>query len=277
MRQSIIKKIHYTLVEIMVAMAILLLMMGFLFQFTIGAQRIWSASSRATSVFDTAQVIFQVLEQDIANAVTSDEPGRSLPFYLTDKNDGKGDLTCAMFSNMTSAEFSTTKAVTTVGTYPIVYMYKYWDGTDTAKTRYSNRLYRLPIDDTTLKKADGNDFTIGKPWYLYGADYNSSTDFFAAFKTIIDNQCDLSDFELIGRGIENLTILPAATSGFSPTSATASAHYTTAMPKVFKVIVTLYDPTADELDGDLNNINTPRGKRCAETRHTFTKVIFVNQ
>ena len=60
---------YYTLVEIMVAMAILVIMMGFLFQFAIGAQRIWSASESTSTTFDQAQIALQLLENDLQSVL----------------------------------------------------------------------------------------------------------------------------------------------------------------------------------------------------------------
>ncbi|MBR0460220.1 MAG: hypothetical protein IJJ26_13370 [Victivallales bacterium] len=279
MRKALIHKLHYTLVEVMVAMAVLVMMMGFLFQFTIGAQRIWSASSRSTAIFDTAQIIFQTFEQDLRNAVVSDEPQRAIPFYMHYPAGGKGDFTCGMFSNFTSGDANAAAPVTTVGTYPVLYAYKYWDGTDANKTKTSNKLYRIPIDNTTLRKRDGSTFNISYPWYLVGADYtsvSSSNDFFGAFLNTVTTACDMSDFELIGSGIEYITCGVNTTTGLHPTSANVANHYTTKMSNFYYLKFSLYDPAADDLEGSIDDENTPRGKRVAETRHTFSKVIFLD-
>ena len=82
----------YTLVELLVAVAILVIMMGFLFQFVIGAQRIWSASEKKASAFDTAQIAMDVIETDLHNmqyASDDDAPGRTMPFYLWKPSDNK--------------------------------------------------------------------------------------------------------------------------------------------------------------------------------------------
>ena len=57
----------FTLVELMVAMAILLLMMGFLFEFVIGAQRTWNASTGKTALFEQSQIVFEYLGKDLNN------------------------------------------------------------------------------------------------------------------------------------------------------------------------------------------------------------------
>ena len=59
----------FTLVELMVAMAILVIMMGFLFQFVNGARRIWMASTATAEAFDDAQIVLQTMENDLKKIV----------------------------------------------------------------------------------------------------------------------------------------------------------------------------------------------------------------
>jgi len=60
---------NFTLVELMVAMAILVIMMGFLFQFVNGARRIWTASASTAEAFDDAQIVLQVMENDLKHLI----------------------------------------------------------------------------------------------------------------------------------------------------------------------------------------------------------------
>jgi len=60
---------NFSLVELMVAMAILLIMMGFLFQFVNGARRIWMATTATAETFDDGQIALQVMENDLKNIV----------------------------------------------------------------------------------------------------------------------------------------------------------------------------------------------------------------
>jgi len=61
------RKHPFTLVEMMVAMAVLVIMMSFLFQFVIGAQRIWSSSSGTADTYDQASILLTYMQKDIAN------------------------------------------------------------------------------------------------------------------------------------------------------------------------------------------------------------------
>lgn len=63
----------FTLTEIMVAIAILLIMMGFLFRFVISAQRIFSASVSSNYHTEQAQAIYDLLSEDMKRIVVSEE------------------------------------------------------------------------------------------------------------------------------------------------------------------------------------------------------------
>ena len=75
------KKRAFTLVEIMVTMAILVVMMSFLFQYVIGAQRIFTSSNRQAVLFDDAQIVLGLMENDLQNMVVSNEPGKEIPMF----------------------------------------------------------------------------------------------------------------------------------------------------------------------------------------------------
>lgn len=64
---------NFTLLEILVAVAVLVIMMGFLFQFVISAQRVWAASTARTYMADQANIIFQLMAEDFSQMITIDE------------------------------------------------------------------------------------------------------------------------------------------------------------------------------------------------------------
>lgn len=263
---------QYTLVELLVAMAILVIMMGFLFQFVIGAQRIWHASEKTNYQFDYSQVVFDVMEQDLKAMQFSTYPGETMPFYMKrDPNtEGGGSykdyLTCAMFSNFTSSKYSPSNEASKVGTYPVIF---YFDSTH-------NKFYRCAIDDTSYKRNDGSAFIISNLCYLFGAEYKKNTDFFGYFKNNILNS-SLDQFDILAEGVENVEIgvffgdenEPSPPTHINPTSLNNSDHYANAKPKAFKITLTMYDKEADSLEGQA------RQKRRDETRRVFTKIIFL--
>ena len=64
------KQIHnhpYTLLEVLVAVAVLLIMMGFLFQFAGGAQKLWASSTARSEMSAKADAIFNLIGEDLEN------------------------------------------------------------------------------------------------------------------------------------------------------------------------------------------------------------------
>ena len=68
---------HYTLIEVLVAVAVLALMMSFLFQFTSGAQRIWTATNANTDITSNADAIFALLDEDLTQMIVDADAGMS--------------------------------------------------------------------------------------------------------------------------------------------------------------------------------------------------------
>lgn len=66
-------KHNFTLVEILVAVAILVIMMGFLFQFTGAAQKVWSANTARTEMSAQADAIFSLLAEDLEHIYIVEE------------------------------------------------------------------------------------------------------------------------------------------------------------------------------------------------------------
>jgi type II secretory pathway component PulJ len=80
-------KRHFTLIELMAAMVVLLIMMGFLFHFIINSQNLWSASERNARIYENAQVFFDLLDRDLGGAMASKVPGQEICFWIGDPSD----------------------------------------------------------------------------------------------------------------------------------------------------------------------------------------------
>lgn len=86
LNKSVNIKKSFTLIELMIAMAILIIMMGFLFQFLNSTQKLWSASNQSDIIFEQAQTFFEYLEKDLKGAIVQDEktnPGRGIPYWIS--------------------------------------------------------------------------------------------------------------------------------------------------------------------------------------------------
>lgn len=66
---------NFTLMEILVAVAVLVILMGFILQFTNSAQRLWAANTAITDMSAQAEAVFSILQQDIEHmyVVTEEE------------------------------------------------------------------------------------------------------------------------------------------------------------------------------------------------------------
>ncbi len=62
-----IRKNAFTLVEVLVAVAVLVIMMTFIFQYTASAQRLWAANTARTEMSAQADTLFSLLEQDLTH------------------------------------------------------------------------------------------------------------------------------------------------------------------------------------------------------------------
>ena len=261
----------YTLVELLVAVAILVIMMGFLFQFIIGAQRIWRASENKASSFDTAQVAMDVIETDLHNmqyANDAEAPGRTMPFYLWKKS--ADEIVMAFYADYKSSNYGAGDE-TKVGTYPVIYYY-FKDGAN------PGNLYRIALDgdiNFNFANASGANkpVTVSNLWYLYGAAYTTNTDFFS---TLITNafggtytEENLKEFDVLAENIESFEVdallgNKADQDDFNPSApnATREKRYAASKPKVVKLQMKI-DSNHDENKGGM------------VTTNSFTKVIFL--
>ena len=81
---------RFTLVELLAAMAVLIVLMAMLFTFFSSAQRAWSLTETNSRIYESAQILFDVMGRDLQAAVFSDEEGRRIPFYFGDESPGTG-------------------------------------------------------------------------------------------------------------------------------------------------------------------------------------------
>ncbi|MBR6060134.1 MAG: type II secretion system protein [Victivallales bacterium] len=256
------KKRAFTLVEIMVTMAILVVMMSFLFQYVIGAQKIFTASNRQAVLFDDAQIVLGLMENDLQNMVVSNEPGREIPMFYN-----KGSYTDADGNNKTyhilmivtsgeSTKLNNSEEVTLVGYYLVVYCYCEED----------EKLYRVAIDNKTAL-----DETNLKPWNFFGLDFVGNTTATERNALITKYASGMvtkmtSDYELMD-AVSAFRIIPLNSDDFD-----SSTHFAKVRPNAIKIELTLYD--AEKVSKDLPDERQEELKK--ENSRLFSKVIFFN-
>ncbi len=266
MQHSNIQKRYFTLVELMVAMGVLVIMMGFLFQFTIGAQRIWNASSKQTTAFSSAQVLMDVLNEDLQNMRYSNEEGETLPFYLHKEKDAHGNLnkvTLAFYADFSpSTGILDTKDESQIGTYPVIYYFEKGDGDAHCK------IHRCALDRDTYTLANGSNKPLTNPeqylWRLCGANFSSGTDYFDQLKnTLLGSTESLKLFDVLADNMQSfdVKVFFGGDSDFDPYAADKSKHYASVKPIAIKIQF--------ELESDNN------AKADEETKYSFSKVIFL--
>lgn len=81
---------HFTLIELLAAMAVLLLLMVMLFTFFASAQRAWSATETNTRIFENARLAFEIVGRDLQSAVCSQTTLQEIPF-LIGQHDANGN------------------------------------------------------------------------------------------------------------------------------------------------------------------------------------------
>ncbi|MBR5079571.1 MAG: type II secretion system protein [Victivallales bacterium] len=252
------KKRAFTLVEIMVTMAILVVMMSFLFQYVIGAQRIFTSSNRQAVLFDDAQIVLGLMENDLQNMVVSNEPGKEIPmFYHKGTYDSKTYHILMMVTSGESSKLSSSDEETLVGYYLVVYCYSEDD----------EKLYRVAIDN---KHALGPTLNL-KPWDFYGLDFigDATT---SEKQAIIAKYASgmvtkmTSDYEIMD-AVSAFKIIPLNSDDFDSTS-----HFAKVRPDAIKIELTLYD--AEKVPKELPEDRQKELK--AENSRLFSKVIFFN-
>jgi hypothetical protein len=72
----------FTLIELLAAMAVLVVVMGVLFQFFGSAERAWSRAETNTRIYESARIALGLITRDLQSAVASSRAGAEIPFYV---------------------------------------------------------------------------------------------------------------------------------------------------------------------------------------------------
>ena len=212
MKRLVVKQHRaFTLVEIMVTMAILVVMMGFLFQFVLGAQRVWSGTTKDMEMFEQAQIIFNVMESDLKNMiceVPEDTPDGGMQVYLDKTSAGNEDSDnrlkkmCFMTSYASSAaedDDDDNNLTKRVGVYPVCYQLVSIPGSGEPPFR----LYRYNCD--RIAEHEGSKKS---PFFAYAAfDSNDFEDTLLAYQQVSLKSDEKDELrELISEEIETLKV-----------------------------------------------------------------------
>ncbi len=174
---------RYTLIEILVAVAVLLVMMGFLFRFVISAQNLWTASNSRMNQYEQMQTVFDLLNEDFnralfgKNDLYKNADGKyDYYFYMLGRSISNSAMSGAVVVFFTNDE---DKSSSDCGKLKAV-VYWYCEKLDGSEV---NHLYRF---EGILEK-DGNDyyFIREKDFDDINSGLNSATCNFTAMQTLI--------------------------------------------------------------------------------------------
>ena len=228
----------FTLVELMAAMAILVVIMLMLFSFLASAQRAWAFTETNTRIYENARILFEVVGRDLQSAVASAESGQEIPFYVSNSFDPdvwSDKHICTFVSAVGEPADATTRLCK-------VYYDYYRGAPGNPAARYQFR--RAVVGNRTSSGWNAD-------WDFYGEtdlDEDWHTDGFTP-QTVITGISDLKlDFLGVSAGVaENR------------------------LPRAVRVTVTLFDP---KLYNSNANVEIPDVVR-EKTERSFTKMIFL--
>ncbi len=77
---------QFTLVELLAAMAVLVIMMFLLFRFIAGAQQAWSVATSSQEVYEKSRIAMDLITRDLQSAIAraNDVPGQHIRFQQVD-------------------------------------------------------------------------------------------------------------------------------------------------------------------------------------------------
>ena len=263
---------RFTLLEILIATIVLVIMMGFLFQFVNSAQRLWSASENTTVIFDQAQLALQFLENDLMNAhFVSDQeyPGHAIPMGgYNDSNDNHKFFLVTQDSSNTGG----------IGTYLVMYTWSV-ENSDTESigesegnsvARTTGELARY-VREAPVIESQGAHF-------FYGLDLSNND---AEKNTIISNvlkdlEADATKREVIATGIQSLQIeIPEGGKMEKLITAKDENYFFKTIPRILRITFNIYDASAVKILTDAGADSDVVEQKKSETARTFSKIIFL--
>lgn len=268
MRHTRTHKHLFSLVELLVAVAVLSLMMTFLFQFILSAQRVWSGTTNASNVYAQAQVALDVIGNDFQNLLYSSEPAQQCPFYYHTNGD---DIYLAYVTRMPSSETSNTSdaiKIKNAGTYLVCLFYDASEG----------KLYRIPVDTAEFAGV------TSLPFYFQGVDYTKATasaDEYNSFAYYFNSFLGHEDhFDILAENLLNCTVnlqfdpgkfnvgTPATAGNPYPMTEEQEGYAKSELPIVVRFSLDIYDP---------NSIRNPSPtlEQRQQASRSFSKIIFL--
>ena len=225
---------HFTLVEILVALAILSILMLMVLTILIRAQQLYRHTSSQTAIYENQRVAMDVLERDLRSAITSSVPGREIGLYISRPDPASEDSA----HHITVVSSTTTPANATSQLAEISYAFH----TDRGATG-DLRPFTLYRQVTSNLDDDNWNFT-GRPtnWFINNAP-----------------NPNLGRYEEVVRGVSSFAIRC-----YDETNTALPADLdTSAMPYRIEIMITLFDEA----------LTNAKEEERFRTQRTYAKIL----
>jgi len=239
----------FTVVELVVTVAVLIIMMGILVRFVSQAQLAWNQSRTNVRMYEGARLFFDVIGRDLQSMVTSDDPGQQIN-YSVDAGELPPDWRLA---------FVTASGIGSKTTDPAKLMEI---GYSFANNEITRTMTRSGVHTTS-----GHFMTVST-----GNGYFSDWDFLNASADTWAKGGGNTESSVIISGVRNFSVQAFLPTGLEPPAALFSvvdeaADDTTKTPSRVTVTLSFFDPKMEPL---------PLAKQN-ESLRTITKTIFINR
>ncbi|MFA4943652.1 MAG: hypothetical protein WC789_02995 [Lentisphaeria bacterium] len=227
---------RFTLIELLAAMAVLVILMFALFSFFGTAQKLWSHTETNTRIYENARTALDIITRDLQATIPNGEDAGKIPFWIGKRETiATGDRDRLAFVAATEA----------------------FNGTE---SRAVEVLYNYDATDFEFKRALTGDDATTANWDFYAKHHPATW-----YSTIGGTGRQ----KVIG-GVENI-VFQCVQGGavVNPDTAPSATYDLDNPPDIVTVSLTVFDEKLAPVWKDL-----PAAKQ-AEQRRTFTKIIFL--
>ena len=234
----------FTVVELVVTVAVLIIMMGILVRFVSQAQFAWNQSRTNVRMYEGARLFFDVIGRDLQSMVTSDDPGQQINYSVAN-----GELPPDWFLAFVTASGIGSKTTDPAKLMEIGYSF--------ANNEITRTMTRSGVHTTNPSLGTG---------------YFSDWDFLNASAGDWAKGGGNTESSVIISGVRNFSVQAFLPTGLEPPAALFSvvddaADDTTKTPTRVTVTLSFFDPKMEPL---------PTAKQNKSLR-TITKTIFINR
>jgi prepilin-type N-terminal cleavage/methylation domain-containing protein len=248
-RQRSPGRLAFTLVELLVAMAILALLMTVVLRFLSEAQSAWNLSGSSARIYENAQVAMELITRDLQSAVACGSEGQEVPFRIWSPDpDVWLDGTAPLADRRLLSFVAHTDTNDGADADLCEVRYELYTGDDGNADHVKQRYYFRRTRDCN-RNSSGN---VNPDWDFFG-------DTTGAWAETTGNTA-----HRVVSGVEALTFTCYGDSG--AIAVPAGGTNLTSLPRAILITLTLFDENLRDGPAELRD----------KTRRTFTKLVFLH-